>query len=122
LRLDDDAVLVRGFGLNELASLIANVEAHYAKWSEWAVSSVSLPGLSALEIVARAPQIRQRQFRWGVARNFVAAGLVPVEDRPPHALVMLPAAPTDETWAAVLALFPVVEPNLYFEERRRTSR
>jgi hypothetical protein len=111
-------VLVRGFGVNEAASLVRNVELHFAKHGEWAVSCVSMLGVDAAQIVAQSPQIKQRRYRWGTVGNAWALGLLPVEDRPPHSLIQLPRKPDDGTWEAIAALLNVEEGNPHFEERR----
>ncbi len=112
------AVLVRGFGVNEATTLPTNVQTHFAKHGEWGVSCVSMPGLTALEIVAQAPWIRQRWFRWGTVAAVLAAGWGAVTDRPPHALIMLPGQPADETFVTLLTLLSQVETNPHYEERR----
>jgi hypothetical protein len=102
-----------------------NVEEHFndpRTRGEWALSVASLPGRDHTGIVAEAWQIRQRQYRVTTVSRLTDAGYAIVADGPPHALVLLPDAPTEEMWSELRALFDQECDNQHFEERRGRAR
>ena len=102
-------------------SLQANAEEHFhnpATHGEWAISVASLPEASAEEVVAAAHQILHRKFRVADADALADAGFVPVQDNPPHALLLLPSPPDEDMWVQLRTLFNDVRTNPYYQERR----
>ncbi len=122
--LSPDDVVVRG-GDMESSKLQRNAEEHFHAPStrgEWALSVASLPGATADEIVAAAPQIRQRCYRTATAGQLTTAGYDVVADDPPHALVLLPSEPTEDVCLQLRELFADEFPNPLFYERKQRGR
>ena len=80
---------------------------------EYALSVAAWPGYDVDEIALHpdADFLIQGKVRVATAKTLRERGYNAVEDDLPHALILLPGPPTEETWEELRALFSDVRPN-----------